>query len=219
MIEGVPSADDSVREGSEQRRPPLSKVFFDPFERQSLNFAIQECSANSVFNNPEFVLDEFRRKEKEGVRANYQTEGYFDLQLLESALAKIKTWRDAQPGIDETNHFSFKFRYVLAPDKKTLHTVLTTAGYNGGKRPGDELVGVCLDNSGKVDDYLRMYGDEELILFVYDSKKLQNLTPEERATNSKFAAGYGYKPAPGLELRDALLGAFVFAGKYVPKGK
>ncbi len=220
MFEGVPSADDSVQEGSEQRRPPLPEVFFDPFERQSLNFAIQEYSVDLVFNNPEFVFAELKRKKEEGIWAHYLTEGHYVLDFLESALAKIKEWLDnTQIAIDKRKLGAFKFRYVEAPDKETLRTILTAAEHHGGKRPGDELVGICLDSSGKIDDYLRMYEEKELILFVYDSKKLQNLTPEERATNSKFAAGYGYKPAPGLELRDALLGAFVFAGKYVPKGK
>ncbi|MBU0982001.1 hypothetical protein KKC94_04900 [Patescibacteria group bacterium] len=104
------------------------------------------------------------------------------------------------------------FRCVLAEDEFQVPKILNDSLEWGGKKPGSDEIGVCVDGGPKINDYLLHYHghrDHPLVLFVYDMAKLQRLTKEEREADSNFAAGYGVKPREGYTLSDTIKGRIV----------
>lgn len=95
------------------------------------------------------------------------------------------------------------FRYV-AHDRSRFITdqILADAQIYGGKNPEASIDAICVDDGRKIEDYLRMYKAQNVVIFVYDSSKLRRI-------DSSSLDLYGMKPIEGLELKDTMLGTLV----------
>lgn len=186
------------------------------------------------------VLMELSQKEKEGFLKLAEDKG-LDLSLKEPQLyfnsaqkdkqARMQNVFDFEDGDDVTlvfqrliqfqeQHPELKdkkllYRYVAAENPYRINKIAQDACINGGKAFQDTSVGVCIaagnPASKLIDDYLRLYGKQDLLLFIYDSSKLQRLSSDEKAKDNKMAA-YGWKPRNGLALKDALVGMISLIG-------
>jgi hypothetical protein len=98
-------------------------------------------------------------------------------------------------------------RWIQLGNEKEIESVIETSEQNGGMIRPNEIGLNMSTRSGRVNQAFRssMSSNEKGVLFIYDGRKMQNLSPEERNTDLVFEAGYGYKPKEGGTYRDALL--------------
>lgn len=87
--------------------------------------------------------------------------------------------------------------------------IIDEAKINGGKK-NDDLPGFCvqeLNRGGQGDEFFerQVKGIEPGVLFLYDNRKLEPLTEQEKATSPLFSAWYGFKPKQGETCKSAMV--------------
>jgi hypothetical protein len=193
----------------EKAPSPLVVEHFPPNFRSRIEQYIQSLERESRrFNFQSIMVSPIEHESQEFMN---EAKGRFNLPLdwpgTEFAAEFAKVFEKIQAeGFDGTPD-ELLLRWIQLENEKEIESVIEASEQNGGMISPNEIGLNMSTRSGRVDKAFRisMSNNKKGVLFIYDSRKMQNLSPEERKKDLVFEAGYGYKPKEGGTYRDALL--------------
>lgn len=137
-----------------------------------------------------------------------QGEEFSDAEKAVAQQLKGVTGREQDREEDPVDPMNLRFRWTSAEPELSVERLVDEA-YTYGGGPSDSSKPWTHIGDSVVEDFMANYQSAG-VLFVYDGTKLRGVTEEERNAHSHHAAYYATVPAPGLELKDALVGMVSF---------